>query len=70
MRKPRLSKKTIQKLYDEGKATSGKYEYTAMCEWDDKLNAYVDYLYRWGKNNNYKRWAVPAEGIWAFENKR
>ena len=67
MRKPRLSEKTIQKLYDEGRATSGKYEYTVMREWDDELNAYVDYLYRWDENNNCECWTIPAEGIWAFE---
>ena len=67
MRKPRLSKRTIQKLYDEGKATSGKYEYITMREWDNKLNAYVDNLYRWDENDNYECWTIPAEGIWAFE---
>nr|DAX73678.1 MAG TPA: hypothetical protein [Microviridae sp.] len=44
MRKPRLSKRTIQKLYDEGKATSGKYEYITIREWDNEVNAYVDNL--------------------------
>lgn len=70
MRKPRLSKKTIQKLYDEGKAYSGKYEYELRTEWDETLKGYGEYLYCWDEENNFRSWEVPAEGIWAFQNNR
>lgn len=67
MRKPRLSETTIKKLYNGETATSGKYEYEFKTEYDDDYNAYGDYLYRWDEENNYERWEVPAEGLWAFE---
>ena len=67
MRKPRLSKSTIKKLFHEGKAYSGKYEYELRTEWNEELKAYDENLYRWDENNDYTKWEVPAEGIWAFE---
>ncbi len=66
-RKPRLSTSTIEKLFHEGKAYSGKYEYELKTEWDDDYKAYGDRLYRWDENNDYESWEVPAQGIWAFE---
>lgn len=67
MRKPRLSEKTIRKLYEEGKAYSGKYEYELRTEWNEGYKGYVEYLHRWDEDNNYECWEVPAEGIWAFQ---
>lgn len=67
MKKPRLSEKTINKLYTIGKAYTKKYEYELKTEWEDKYGAYTEYLYRWDEENNYGRWEVPATGIWAFE---
>ena len=67
MRKPRLSKDTIENLYHEGKAYSGKYEYETDAKWDEELNNYVEVLRRWDENNDYKEWRIPAEGLWAFE---
>lgn len=67
MRKPRLSKITIRELYDEGKVYSGKYEYELRTEWNEELKGYEEYLYRWDEECNYKRWEIPAEGIWAFQ---
>lgn len=68
MRKPRLSKNTIETLFHEGRARSGKYEYETTQKWDDEINAYVETLTRWDENNNYEEWEMPAnEGIWAFE---
>lgn len=69
MRKPRLSKKTVNELYTIGKAYSGKYEYDLVTEFDEKCKAYKDYLYRWDMEDDYKyeKWEVPAEGIWAYE---
>ena len=69
MRKPRLSKRTIETLYNEGKAYSGKYEYEITRDWSDKYNNYVENLTRWDEDNNYKEWEIPPEGIWAFEKK-
>lgn len=65
--KPKLSEKTIQKLYDEGKAYSRNYEYELRTEWNEEYKGYTEHLYRWDKENNYKSWEVPAEGIWAFQ---
>lgn len=71
MRKPRLSRNTIEKLFHEGKARSGKYEYEIKQNWDDELNTYVEKLTRWDENNNYEEWETPAnEGIWAFEEQK
>jgi hypothetical protein len=67
IRKPRLSKRTIETLYNEGKAYSGKYEYEITRDWSDKYNNYVENLTRWDEDNNYKEWEIPPEGIWAFE---
>ena len=69
MRKPRLSKKTIETLFHEGKARHGKYEYELTRDWNSKLNTFVDNLTRWDEDNNYGEWEIPAEGIWAFERK-
>nr|DAH99350.1 MAG TPA: hypothetical protein [Microviridae sp.] len=67
MGKPRLSKSTIEKLYNGEEVTSGKYEYEVKTEWDDKLKAYCETLYRWDENNNYKAWKLGCEGLWEFE---
>lgn len=67
MRKPRLSEKTIRKLYDEGKAYSGKFEYDLVTEWNEECNGYSDYLYCWDEECNYKKWLVPAQGLWTFQ---
>lgn len=67
MRKPRLSRNTIEKLFHEGTANTGKYEYEIGAEWNDELNGYQEKLYRWDEDNNYEAWEIPAEGIWAFE---
>lgn len=67
MRKPRLSEKTLERLFDEGRAATGKYEYEITERWNDKLNAYEEVLTRWGNDNNYVEWEVPAQGIWTFK---
>lgn len=68
MRKPRLKKATIEKLFHEGKAFSGKYEYELTRDWNNDLNTFEDKLTRWDEDNNYEEWEIPAaEGIWAFE---
>lgn len=67
MRKPRLSKTTIEKLYNGETVNSGKYVYEYKQEWDDELNTYVDKLYRWDENNNYEVWCTGTWGLWQFE---
>ena len=67
MRKPKLSEKTIKELYNKGEAYSKNYEYEVTGEWNEDLNAYEDYLYRWDKEYNHEKWLIPAEGIWAFQ---
>lgn len=68
MRKPRLSRKTIETLFHEGRAKSGKYEYEITPKWDKELNTYVKNLTRWDEDLNYEEWEIPGnEGIWAFE---
>lgn len=68
MRKPRLSRNTIEALFREGKVRTSKYEYEMTQDWNDELNTYIEKLTRWDKNNNYEEWEIPEnEGIWAFE---
>lgn len=68
MRKPRLSKKTIEELFYIGMARSGKYEYSTGVRWNEEMHTYENVLNRWDDNNNYEEWEIPAnEGIWAFE---
>lgn len=67
MRKPRLSKSTIEKLYNGETVNSGKYEYEVKTEWDDELNRYVEKLYRWDESNGYEVWKVDTWGLWEFE---
>lgn len=67
MKKPRLSKNTIERLFHEGKVKNGKYEYEITQDWNDRINAYIDKLTRWDEDNNYDEWEIPEEGIWAFE---
>lgn len=67
MRKPRLSKKTIETLFHEGKAYSGKYEYELTRDWSDEYNTYIDHLTRWDQNNNYGAWTLGTKGLYEFE---
>mgnify|MGYP006934515217 CR=1 FL=1 len=67
LRKPRLSKATIKKLYNGEKVESGKYIYEYKSEWDYNLNAYVDSLYRWDENDDYEMWDLGTQGLWEFE---
>lgn len=67
MRKPRLSRATIKKLYDGETVTRGKYTYEYKLEWNGNLFAYVERLYRWDENNDYKMWNMGANGLWELE---
>lgn len=67
MRKPRLSKTIIEKLYNGETVTSRKYVYEYKHEWDENLNAYIDKLYRWDENNNYEMWNIGTWGLWELE---
>lgn len=69
MRKPRLSKSTIERLFNGEKVEKGKYEYEVTRDWDNDLQTYIDRLTRWDwENNTYEDWEIPAsEGLWGFE---
>lgn len=69
MRKPRLSKSTIERLLNGEKVEKGKYEYEVTRDWDNDLQTYIDRLTRWDwENNTYEDWEIPAsEGLWEFE---
>lgn len=68
MRKPRLSRDTIEKLYNGEHIVTGKYEYYTEENWNDELNAYEETLYR-ENNETYERdeWKIGWKGIWEFE---
>lgn len=67
MKKPKLSETTIAKLYSGEKVTYGKYEYELKTEWNDKLNAYEEVLYRWDNDvGDYEYWITGAKGLWGF----
>ena len=67
-RKPRLSRNTIEKLYNGEHVVKGKYEYYTEENWNEKLHAYEETLYR-ENNETYEsnKWKVGWKGIWGFE---
>lgn len=67
MRKPRLSKKTIEELFHVGMAKSGRYEYKTGVRWNDELHKYENVLTRWDDNNEYEEWPIGHEDIYEFE---
>lgn len=67
MRKPRLSKKTIEKLFRGEVVKNGKYEYATSVHWNAELQAFEDILTRWDENNNYKEWTMGYQGLYEFE---
>lgn len=69
MRKPRLSRTTIEELFHSGRAKSGKYEYVTSGRWNEKAHAYEEILTRWDENNDYREWLIGCKGIWEFEKK-
>lgn len=67
MRKPRLSKKTIEKLLLEEKALTPKFGYEVTTYWNDETKTYEEVLSRWDKNSNVQEWKIGPEGLWGFE---
>lgn len=67
MRKPRLSKSTIERLYNAEKVKSGKYEYEVRTEWSDDYSTHRDFLCRWDENNNCETWELSKWGLWELE---
>lgn len=67
MRKPRLSKKTVEELFHGGRVKSGKYEYETSGRWNEEMHAYEEVLTRWDEDNNYEEWLIGCKGIWEFE---
>lgn len=68
MKKPRLSRKTIDKLMHGIQVKKGKYTYTVGNQWNEKLNAYEETLYRWDKTTaTEKSWKIGWQGLYEFE---
>lgn len=67
MRKPKLSKSTIEKLLFKHEAKVGKYEYELTTRWNEEKNTYEDILTRWDEDNDYKEWTLGWQGIYEFE---
>lgn len=68
MKKPRLSRKTIEKLMNGMYVKSKSYQYNIETEWNDELNTYEEVLYRINIETDYiDRYVLTApEGIWEF----
>jgi hypothetical protein len=68
MRKPRLSKKTIEKLMNGETVTKGIYEYSFDRKWNEKLNRFNEALFRWnGTIEEYEYWILGPKGLYEFE---
>lgn len=69
MRKPRFSRNTIEKLMNGLYVKSKNYQFNVESEWNEKLNAYEDVLYRVNINTeDTDRLVLTApEGLWAYE---
>lgn len=67
MRKPRLSERTIEKLFHGEVAKIGKYEYATSVRWNAELQTFEDILTRWDEDNNYEEWTMGNQGIYEFK---
>lgn len=67
MRKPKLSKSTVEKLLFEHEAKTRKYEYELTTRRDEEKGTYEDILTQWDKDNNYKEWTLGPKGIYEFK---
>ena len=68
MRKPRLSKETINKLVHGETVTKGIYEYSVDRKWNEDLNRYDDTLFRWNDAiGDYECWILGWRGLYEFE---
>lgn len=69
MRKPKLSRSTIEKLMNGLYVKNKNHQFNVEAEWNEELNAYEDVLYRVNiHTENVDRFVLTApEGLWAFE---
>lgn len=68
MKKPRLSKKTIEKLIHGYQVKRGNYIYSTDTQWNEELNAYEETLYRWDKTTGTEEsWTIGWQGLYEFE---
>lgn len=68
MRKPRLSRETINKLMAGETVVKGIYEYSVGKKWNEKLNRFEETLFRWNEAiADYECWTVGWKGLYEFE---
>jgi hypothetical protein len=72
MRKPRLSRNTIEKLMNGMRVENQNQQYSIETEWNEDLNTYEDVLYRINIHTGYiDRYVLKApEGLWAYLNEK
>lgn len=67
-RKPRLSRKTINRLMNGETVTKNIYEYSVEQQWNEELNGREEILLRWNKTiKDYNCWVIGAKGLYEFE---
>lgn len=67
-RKPRLSRKTIDRLMHGETVTKGNYEYSVENQWNEALGGVEEMLLRWdNETNDYNIWVIGAKGLYEFE---
>lgn len=68
MRKPRLSRETINRLMNNETVTKGIYEYSVDKIWNEKLQRFEETLYRWNDAiQEYECWEIGWKGLYEFE---
>lgn len=68
MRKPRLSRETINRLMKGETVVKGIYEYSVDKTWNEKLKRFEETLFRWnGAIDDYECWIVGWKGLCEFE---
>lgn len=67
-RKPRLSRKTINRLMNGETVKKGIYEYSVDRKWNEKLNRFDEALYRWNDTiKEFECWIIGWNGLYEFE---
>ena len=68
MRKPRLTKETINRLMNGETVVKGIYEYSVDKKWNEKLNKFEETLFRWNDAiEEYECWTLGWKGLYEFE---
>lgn len=67
-KKPKLSRKTINRLMYGETVKKGTYEYTVEQQWNEELGRREEILLRWNNaKKDYKCWVIGAKGLYEFE---